>query len=110
MAANDLIARVRRALARRRGVKEQRMFGGVAFMVNGKMCVTVRNTRLMCRIDPAIHDTVLPRKGARTMVMAGRRYQGYVHIEAPGTRTARDLGYWMKLALDYNKRAKSSRR
>ena len=49
-----LVDRVRAALSGTPKVEEKRMFGGVAFMVRGKMCVTARGGRLMCRIDPAI--------------------------------------------------------
>ena len=78
------------------------MFGGVAFMVRGKMCVSARPERLMCRIDPAIHDDVLRRKPARTVVMKGRALRGYVHVDASDVRTKRDLDYWIALAITFN--------
>lgn len=56
------------------------MFGGTAFMVNGKMCITAGLHRLMCRIDPVRHQTALKRKGARTVRMKGRTYIGYIHV------------------------------
>jgi TfoX/Sxy family transcriptional regulator of competence genes len=56
--------RVREALGRSRRVEEKRMFGGVTFMVQGKMCVSVRKNRIMCRIDPASHETALKRQAA----------------------------------------------
>jgi TfoX/Sxy family transcriptional regulator of competence genes len=84
------------------------MFGGVAFMVRGKMCVTVGKDRIMCRIDPAIHDDVLGRKGCRTVVMKGREYRGYLYVDAKAVRTKRELDYWVQLALDYNSKAKVS--
>jgi TfoX/Sxy family transcriptional regulator of competence genes len=86
------------------------MFGGIAFMVDGKMCVTVSNGRIMCRIDPAIHDVALERKGCTTVVMKGRKYRGYVHIDAEALSTKADLDHWVKLALDFNIRAKASAR
>ena len=60
----------------------------------------------MCRIDPAIHDTALKRKGCRTVVMKGRQYRGYVHVEADAVKTKGDLDYWIGLALDYNEKVK----
>ena len=51
-----LASRVRAALAHRQDVEEKKMFGGITFLVGGKMCVSVGKTRLMCRIDPAVHD------------------------------------------------------
>jgi hypothetical protein len=56
--------------------------------------------------DPAIHDTALKRKGCRTVVMKGRPYRGYVHVEADAVKTKGDLDYWMGLALDYNEKVK----
>lgn len=105
-----LANRVRAALGSTRGVEEKRMFGGVAFMVKGKMCVTVGRDRIMCRIDPALHEAALEREGSRTVVMRGRPYRGYVHVSAAAVAEKRGLDYWVRLALNYNKRAKASPR
>jgi len=85
-------------------VQEKRMFGGLVFMVRGKMCVSVGKERIMCRIDPAIHDAALECKGCRTVIMGGRSYCGYVYIDAEVVRGKRRLDYWVRLALDYNGR------
>ncbi len=84
------------------------MFGGTAFLVRGKICVSARTERIMCRIDPAVHDAALQRPGCRTMVMKGREYRGYVYVDADAVRTQRDLTYWVRLALDYNEKAPAS--
>ena len=99
----EIVKRVRAALQQATGVKEKKMFGSIAFLVHGKMCVTVRATRIMCRIDPAFHDMATERKGCRTVVMGGRQYQGYVYVDCEAVRTAKALNYWVKLALDYNR-------
>jgi TfoX/Sxy family transcriptional regulator of competence genes len=96
-----LIERVRAALADVAGVEERRMFGSVAFMVRGKMCVSARAERIMCRIDPALHDAAVKREGCRTVVMGGRQYRGYVYVDSAAVKTGRALKYWIKLALDY---------
>ena len=105
-----LTERVRDALQRRPRVAERKMFGGICFMVNGKMCVTVGHGRLMCRIDPEQHDAAVKRKGVRTVRMRGRAYRGFVHVRADAVRTQRALDYWVGLCLDFNGRAKSSRK
>jgi TfoX/Sxy family transcriptional regulator of competence genes len=105
-----LANRVKAALGQSRRIEEKKMFGGIAFMVGGKMCVTVGKDRIMCRIDPAIHDAAVERPGCRTVIMKGRQYRGYVHVDADAVRTKRDLDYWVGLALDYNSRAKASTR
>lgn len=105
-----LTHRVRAALARIPSVVEKKMFGSMAFMVNGKMCINVGKDRLMCRIDPAIHENALKRKGCRTVTMKGREYKGYVYVSEEGIKTKADFDYWIKLALDYNRKAKASAR
>ncbi len=72
-------------------------------MVRGKMCLSARTTRIMCRIDPALHDAALKRKGCRTVVMRGRKYRGYVYVDAESVKTKNALKYWVDLALSYNK-------
>ena len=71
-------------------------------MVHGKMCISVRSERIMCRIDPAQHNAALEHRGCRTVIMKGRQYQGYVRIDAEYVRTKKALGYWINLALNYN--------
>ena len=105
-----LANRVREALGGRRRLEEKRMFGGLTFMLRGKMCVSVGKDRIMCRIDPAIHDAALRRKGCRTVVMQGHAYRGFVHVSAEALQTRGNLDYWVGLALDYNQSAKSKQR
>lgn len=107
-----LLERVRATLAPVRNVKEKRMFGSVAFMVNDKMCVTVgdhKDHQMMVRIDPAAYERALARKGARPAVMRGREYRGYVFLVEEGVRTQRELDSWVGLALDFNRKAKRSK-
>jgi TfoX/Sxy family transcriptional regulator of competence genes len=91
-----LVGRVR-ALERTVHVEEKRMFGGIVFMVDGKMCVSVGRGRLMCRIDPSLHDAALERSGCSSVVMKGLRYPGYVYVESRAVRTKRDLERWIGL-------------
>jgi hypothetical protein len=79
-------------------------------MVNEKMCITVGARRVMCRIDPQLHEAAIRRKGARTMTMKGREYKGYVHVDEHAITSKRELDYWIGLCLDFNRRAKSSGR
>ena len=110
MTYNERLAeKVRAGLTHVRRVEEKKMFGSIAFMVAGKMCVTVGHDRLMCRIDPSLHQTIINRKGARTVKMNGREYMGYVYVDKEGLRSQTQIDYWLKLALDFNNRAKSSR-
>ncbi len=110
--ANNLLLtnRVRTALTGVRRIKEVRMFSGITFMVNGKMCISVGPHRLMCRIDPAIHKEVVERKGARGVKMRGHEYRGFVYVDEDLVKSKKNLEYWVALCLDFNERAKSSKR
>src|SRR6266498_5521921 len=110
MAYNEkLTNRIREALSGTPNVEEKRMFSGITFMVNGKMCISAGDDRIMCRIDPAIHDKVVERKGCRTVITKGREYKGYVYVNEEGIKTKKDFDFWIRLALDFNKLVKASR-
>ena len=90
--------------------EEKKMMGGLCFMVNDKMCAGVINDSLMARIDPKIYDQLLQRGGCREMDFTGRPMKGFVFVEAEGIDADQDLIDWIRLCLDYNPKAKSSRR
>ena len=111
MAYNEkMTIRIREALADVPNVEEKRMFSGITFMVNGKMCVSAGDDRIMCRIDPMVHDEALKREGCRTVIMKGREYRGYVYVNEKAIKTKKELNYWIDLALDFNKKAKASKK
>jgi TfoX/Sxy family transcriptional regulator of competence genes len=111
MAYNEkLTGRIREALAHLPKVEEKKMFRGVAFMVDGKLCISAGDDEMMCRIDPVIHADMIKRKGCRTVIMKGREYRGYVYVKENSIRSKRDFNYWIELALDFNKRAKASKK
>lgn len=79
-------------------------------MVNGKLCVSVRDSRVMCRVDPDIQGKLIRQKGCRTMTMKGREYRGYVLVDEKILGTRNDLRRWIGLALGFNRRAKTSKK
>ena len=89
---------------------EKKMMGGLAFMVDDKMCIGVMKNTLMARIDPEIYNEALKRKGCKVMDFTGRPMKGFVLIEPEGIDTDEDLNYWIQLALDFNPRARSSKK
>jgi len=107
---NTLLERVRAVLRGTVDYREKKMFGGITFMVDGKMCVSVGRERIMCRIDPAFWESALKHKGCRTVTMKDREYRGYVYVEESAVRTRRDLDYWIGLALAFNRKAAASSR
>ena len=111
MAYNEILAkRVEQALDHKPKVEAKKMMGGLTFMVNAKMCVGVLGDDLMVRLDPEIHDAALKRKGCREMDFTNRPMKGFVFVGPAGTKSEKDLGYWMSLALDFNGRAKPSKK
>jgi TfoX/Sxy family transcriptional regulator of competence genes len=105
MALNpELTKRVRQVLEQLDQVEEKKMFRGIAFMVNGKMCVTVGDHHIMCRIDPSIHQEVILRKGVTTVKMKGREYIGWINVDESAVPNKKALTYWVSLALAYNEK------
>ena len=91
-------------------VEEKKMFRGLTFMVDDKMCVCIGPDRIMCRIDPALHDELLDQHPCRSMVMKGKEYKGFILVNEDDVASNRDLNFWVKLCLDFNGRAKSSKK
>ncbi len=84
--------------------------GGLTFMVNGKMCVGVLKNDLMIRLDPLIYESALKKRGCREMNFTGRPMKGFVFVNPEGTSNKKDLNYWIDLALDFNAKAKASKK
>jgi TfoX/Sxy family transcriptional regulator of competence genes len=80
----SLADRIREKMAEVPGVEEKHMFGGIAFMVNNKMCVGIIKDEMMCRIDPAIHDECVEKEGCRTMDFNKKPMKGFVMIDQTG--------------------------
>jgi TfoX/Sxy family transcriptional regulator of competence genes len=91
-------------------VVEKAMFGGLCFMVNDKMCIGVEKERLMVRLDPAKYDEAMEKEGCNPMDFTGRIMKGYVFVDIDALNTNKKLGYWVALALEYNKIAKASKK
>lgn len=109
MAYSEVLAdRVRELLVDVPRVQEKKMFRGVSFLVNNKMCVSISLDRLMCRVDPSIHDMLVEKDGCVTVNMRGRDLKGWVYVDEDVLRTEKDLRYWVDLALGFNKNAKAS--
>jgi len=109
MAYNAILTdRVREELSHLKNVEEKKMFRGITFMLNGKMCLSVGNNELMCRIDPAIHDKLLETGKCRTMQMKGRDYIGYILVDEEHLKIKKQLEYWINYALEFNAKAKAN--
>lgn len=111
MAYNEKISdRIRESIGELPGVDEKYMFGGVCFMVKGKMCVGVVGDEMMCRIGPDVYEEALEKKGCREMVFTGRPMKGYVYVNEDGMKSKRDFEFWINLCLAFNSKAKASKK
>jgi TfoX/Sxy family transcriptional regulator of competence genes len=108
--SEKLAMRIREHLIDVPRVVEKQMMGGLTFMVNGKMCVGIIKDELMCRIDPELHAASLECTGCRGMDFTGRPMRGFVMVDETGMKRKSDFEYWLTLALDFNKRAKASKK
>jgi TfoX N-terminal domain len=98
----DLANRVRELLASERGVDEKRMFGGLAFLINGNMSVAVSGQGgLMVRVPPDDTEKLLGRDHVSPMVMAGRETRGWLRVAVEGVKTKRQLSSWVTRGVGY---------
>ena len=113
MADSEILAdRIRQALAHISSVKEQKMTGGLAFMVNGKLSVGVfRREYMLLRCDPEVTDELLTRKGAQWAEMKGKPMaKGWVLISSEGLTSQKDFDDWIGVALDFNRKRSQQKR
>ena len=111
MAYNEKLAnRIREQLADLPNIKEKEMMGGLTFMVNEKMCIGIIKDEMMCRIAPEIQDTVLEKTGCRIMDFTGRPMKGYVMVDDTGMKSQKEFEDWINLCLEFNSKAKSSKK
>ena len=111
MAYDETLAdRIREKLANLSNVYEKEMMGGLVFMYNEKMCIGIIKDEMMCRIEPTLHNEMIEKTGCRTMDFTKRPMRGYIMIDFSGMTTEKDFNFWIQLALDFNKKAKSSKK
>jgi TfoX/Sxy family transcriptional regulator of competence genes len=98
----DLANRLRELLADEDAVTEKKMFGGLAFLLHGHMCVSASRTGgLLVRIDPADTEAALERPHAARMEMGRRALDGWISVAPDGLRTKRDLATWVERGVAY---------
>ena len=112
MAYNEYLAdRVSKFLSQKNvSFFEKKMFGGLCFMVDKKMCVGIVKDELMARINPDIYEESLLKEGCNKMNFTGRLLKGYVFLTDDAIDLDKNLQYWLQLALDFNPLAKASKK
>ncbi len=94
-----LAERVRDVLGDRPGISERRMFGGLAFLVDGKMFVGIRDATLMARVGRDRHRDALAMPHVRPMDFTGRPMTGYVYLDPLAIAADADLAAWVSWCL-----------
>jgi len=99
--SEDLANKVRQQLGRRGGLTEKKMFGGLAFLINGNMSVGVLGEELIVLVDPAQADAALKEPGARPFDMTGRPMKGWVMVGGAGIKDEPALAKWTGRGVAY---------
>jgi TfoX/Sxy family transcriptional regulator of competence genes len=102
MAFSEALAeRIRHALARRKGVEEKKMFGGVGFLLNGNLLVGVWKDSLCVRLGPEQAEKALPEPHVKEFDITGRPMKGWVLVEPEGVTGDDQLKGWIRRAVKF---------
>ena len=102
MAYDEGVAqRVREIMAGISVVTEKKMFGGIAFMVNGNMCVGIVKEQLMLRVGPDQYEALLNKNFVLKMDFTGKPMRGFIYIQPEGFTEDKELQQWIDIALSF---------
>jgi TfoX/Sxy family transcriptional regulator of competence genes len=111
MGYNERLAeRIRAILADERAISERKMFGGIAFLVDGKMCCGVLGDELVVRVGPARHEDALRKPHTRPMDFTGRPMTGMIYVTTAGVSRGPALRHWVEAGLTAARDAPARRR
>lgn len=98
----ELADRIRKLIGSDPGLTEQKMFGGLAFLLGGNMAIAARGQGgVLVRVDPEQSDTLVETTNARPMEMRGRSMRGWLELDTEDVRTKRQLAKWVELGTAY---------
>lgn len=98
----DLANRIRELLAGEQGVTEKKMFGGLAFLIDGNMAISASGQGgALVRVDPADADALVATANATLAVMGGRTMQGWLRVSSVDLEADKQLTEWVKRAVGY---------
>ena len=102
MAFDEALAgRIRQGLARRKGIEEKKMFGGIGFLLNGNMLVGVWKDSLIVRLDPDEYEDALKEPHVKEFDITGRAMKGWVLVAPAGVEDDEQLNGWIQRALKF---------
>lgn len=96
-----LAERIRRQLGKRPGLTEKKMFGGLAFLLDGNMCCGVHGREMIVRLAPEQTDQALRARHTRIFDLSGRPMKGWVLVQPQGLRTEAALARWIRSGVKY---------
>jgi TfoX/Sxy family transcriptional regulator of competence genes len=98
----DLADRIRELLGREPNLTEQKMFGGLAFLIGGNMAIAASGQGgVLVRADPAQSDALVSSTKARAMEMRGRAMRGWLRVDRDDVRTKAQLAKWVNVGVSY---------
>jgi TfoX/Sxy family transcriptional regulator of competence genes len=108
MAYDEKLAeKVRAALAGQKNLIEKKMFGGIGFMIDDKICIAVNKDDILIRCAPEETDELLSKRGAKIFDLSGARpMKGWLLVGPEGTNMKKDFDWWINKAIEGNKQAK----
>ncbi|MGH3815218.1 MAG: TfoX/Sxy family protein [Pseudonocardiaceae bacterium] len=101
---DDLANRIRRVVQDEPALSESRMFGGLAFLINGNMAVSASSRGgLLLRVDPAQTESLVEHEHVRRFEMRGRAMSGWLHVDVEVLETDDELRHWVNHGLIYTR-------
>ena len=102
MAYDEKLAdRIRKIIGRRKGITEKKMFGGLSFLLNGKMFCGVLKEDLVLRISHDEFEVALKKPNVRPMDFTGRPMKGFIYINPKGCKSDKSLKQWVRLSYNH---------
>ncbi len=102
MAFDEALAgRIRKGLARRKGILEKKMFGGLGFLLNGNMLVGVWKDSMIVRVGPDAYDEALRETHARVFDITGKAMTGWVMVTKDGVEADAQVKDWIARAMEF---------
>ncbi len=97
----NIASRVRDSLSGVKGISEKKMFGGLCFMLDGKMVCGVDKDQLFLRVNPVDGEELLKKPGVRPFVHGGMSMKGFLLVDQSAFKTQNELEEWLKISLDF---------
>ena len=102
MAYSETLAKkIRESIKGKRNITEKKMFGGLAFLLKGKMFCGIIKDDLMVRTGPEMYEKALSKSHTRPMDFTGKPLKGFVYVAPQGYKTVKSLSSWINIGLDY---------